>query len=82
MQQAIYGPDNMGHFGLSYPAYTHFTSPIRRYPDLLTHRVIKALLKGVRYQPALHGFVAAPGATQQEYEHDLWERLGLMLSGT
>ncbi len=82
MQQAIYGPDNMGHFGLSYPAYTHFTSPIRRYPDLLTHRVIKALLNGERYQPALHGFVAAPGATKQEYEHDLWERLGLMLSGT
>ena len=82
MQQAIYGPDNMGHFGLSYPAYTHFTSPIRRYPDLLTHRVIKALLKGERYQPALHGFVAAPGATKQEYEHDLWERLGLILSGT
>ena len=82
MQQAIYGPDNMGHFGLSYPAYTHFTSPIRRYPDLLTHRVIKALLKGERYQPSLHGFVAAPGATKQEYEHDLWERLGLMLSGT
>lgn len=82
MQQAIYGPDNMGHFGLSYPAYTHFTSPIRRYPDLLTHRVIKALLRGGRYQPALHGFVAAPGTTQKEYEHDLWERLGLMLSGT
>jgi ribonuclease R len=82
MQQAIYGPDNMGHFGLSYPAYTHFTSPIRRYPDLLTHRVIKALLRGERYQPSLHGFVAAPGATKQEYEHDLWERLGLMLSGT
>jgi ribonuclease R len=82
MQQAIYGPDNMGHFGLSYPAYTHFTSPIRRYPDLLTHRVIKALLKGERYQPALNGFVAAPGATKQEYEHDLWERLGLILSGT
>ena len=82
MQQAIYGPDNAGHFGLSYPAYTHFTSPIRRYPDLLTHRVIKALLKGERYQPALHGYVAAPGATKQEYEHDLWERLGLMLSGT
>jgi ribonuclease R len=49
---------------------------------LLTHRVIKALLKGERYQPSLHGFVAAPGATKQEYEHDLWERLGLMLSGT
>ena len=82
MQQAIYGPDNMGHFGLSYPAYTHFTSPIRRYPDLLTHRVIKALLKGERYQPVLPDFVSAPGATKQEHEHDLWERLGLSLSVT
>ena len=82
MQQAIYGPDNAGHFGLSYPAYTHFTSPIRRYPDLVTHRVIKALLKGGRYQPVLHGLVSAPGATQREHEHDLWERLGLLLSAT
>ena len=51
MQQAVYSPDNEGHFGLAYEAYGHFTSPIRRYPDLLTHRVIKALLRGERYRP-------------------------------
>lgn len=51
MQQAVYSPDNIGHFGLSYDAYAHFTSPIRRYPDLLTHRAIKAILQGKKYEP-------------------------------
>jgi ribonuclease R len=46
MQQAMYSSDNVGHFGLAYPAYTHFTSPIRRYPDLVVHRVIKHVLGG------------------------------------
>jgi ribonuclease R len=50
MQQAIYSPDNKGHFGLAYEHYTHFTSPIRRYPDLVTHRSIRAILTGQVYE--------------------------------
>ena len=50
LSQAQYSPANVGHFGLAYEAYAHFTSPIRRYPDLLVHRAIKAVLAG-KHEP-------------------------------
>jgi ribonuclease R len=45
LSQAMYQPDNQGHFGLAYDAYAHFTSPIRRYPDLLVHRAIRSIIR-------------------------------------
>ncbi len=53
LSQAVYQPDNEGHFGLHYPAYTHFTSPIRRYPDLLVHRGIRSLIRSKRKVPGV-----------------------------
>jgi ribonuclease R len=54
LSQAVYSPDNTGHFGLAYDAYTHFTSPIRRFPDLMVHRAIRHLL--ARKRPAGFGY--------------------------
>lgn len=96
MQQAVYSPDNIGHFGLAYDAYAHFTSPIRRYPDLLTHRAIYAILSGKKYTPKLPEGVElntalSPRARAMQREDDeargrarsnaaIWEELGLHCS--
>jgi len=79
MQQAKYTPENLGHFGLAAKYYCHFTSPIRRYPDLLIHRIIKDHLRG-RYDESkeehYNSLVAtiAPGVCNTERRAEELER--------
>ena len=67
MMQANYAPDNIGHFGLAYDEYSHFTSPIRRYPDLMLHRAIKAKVTNTQ-QPVMDFSLEAAGTQTSDTE--------------
>jgi ribonuclease R len=68
MKQARYGPDDSGHFGLAAPHYLHFTSPIRRYPDLVAHRALRAARH--RAKPAVRGDLEALGESCSKLERE------------
>ena len=78
LSQAVYSADNNGHFGLNYEAYTHFTSPIRRYPDLLTHRAIRSVIRSRQETPHVKraGAMSIPKARIYPYDEAALEQLG------
>jgi ribonuclease R len=97
MKQAVYSPESSGHFGIATNAYAHFTSPIRRYPDLMAHRAVKALLLGKKenhFNPNLaeagaHCSERERGSAEAEYKAvdimraELFKgRIGEVMDGT
>ncbi|UFH49120.1 ribonuclease R [Pseudomonas sp. KNUC1026] len=84
LSQAVYTSQNNGHFGLNYEAYTHFTSPIRRYPDLLVHRAIRSVIRSRRETPHVvrAGAASVPKAKLYPYDEPALEQLGEQCSMT
>ncbi|WP_394560610.1 ribonuclease R [Aquipseudomonas alcaligenes] len=84
LSQAVYSADNNGHFGLNYEAYTHFTSPIRRYPDLLVHRAIRSVIRSKRETKHVQraGAASMPKARIYPYDEAALEKLGERCSMT
>lgn len=84
LSQAVYSAQNEGHFGLNYEAYTHFTSPIRRYPDLLVHRAIRSVVRSKRETKHVEraGAAVMPKARIYPYDEAALEKLGEQCSMT
>jgi ribonuclease R len=84
LSQAVYSAENNGHFGLNYEAYTHFTSPIRRYPDLLVHRAIRSVIRSKVDTPHVKraGAMSIPKARIYPYDENTLEQLGEQCSMT